>query len=338
MDREAEGRPSNAVIVGVAVLLLADVLFAFAIHQIISTGTCSSTGYTRYGPAPLCPKGSAIYGLMIPVGAIAVIVGGMFANTSLAAPSLFIAIAVGSLAAAVSPSAGNGSTGFAYVFGGCFAVGGLVWGAFAISQSTTRPPPVSGRSTLAGIVWVAAIAGAVGLGLVIDNDIGTSARPADLTRAPAPRDTNLTRASATDPLSMFKATNLTPVLHSLETRFGSDASVVQLSLYPEQIDLVIADNGSARLVTADVGGILDVSSPGTFEGPRQSVDLSQIVTAVPGRLAREIERDDGVPIDQIDHFALNLVPSLAHWQVYTSTGGQFSALLTGGDLARVSTR
>jgi hypothetical protein len=340
MDREGTGTPSTSVIIAVAVMLAAVVLVAFGIHRILSTGTCSSTGYTSFGPVPRCPKGSFVFALFLTFGIVAAVIAGLFvAGGQLVGPAVFLAIGLGALTAGVFPSAGNGSPAFGYVFGGCFALGGIAWAVYALRSMHLGPAPITGRSTLAGFVWVAAIGAAVGGGLIADHAAGTRASSVDLTRASAPRDKDVLPTGATDLLSMFKATNLAPVLRSLETRFGSDAEVVQLSLYPEQLDLVIAAHGSARLITADVGGVLNVSPPQSFAGSRQAVSLSQIPSDVPGHLAQQIATRDGVPIDRIDHFALDLRPSLAHWGVYTSSNTEtYTALLTGGQLQRVGAR
>ena len=41
----------------VALLVVGCLMEAIAVHQLLNAGDCSSTGYTRYGPAPECPSG-----------------------------------------------------------------------------------------------------------------------------------------------------------------------------------------------------------------------------------------------------------------------------------------
>ena len=42
-------QPSNRMIVGIALLLFGGVLLGVGIHHVVKIGTCSSTGYSRYG-------------------------------------------------------------------------------------------------------------------------------------------------------------------------------------------------------------------------------------------------------------------------------------------------
>jgi hypothetical protein len=353
------GKPSTKVIVGIAILIATDILYAFSVHSVISTGTCSSTGYATIGPVPHCPKGTAVFSLFLPLGAFLVIMGGWLAEASLTVPSLFCAIGIGSLVAGISPSGGNGSAAFALIFGGCFLIAGVAWAGIALaagrrSSSKSSRSGIgesvifSGRAGFAGLVWVAAAALAIGVGLIATPKRGSrliataAASPGvprtDLTRAPLPRPAGPAVMAPTNQLSLFRAARLTTVLGALTARYGSTASVVQLALYPGQLELVIADNDSARLVTADALGGVTRSPQSDFSGSRQAVSLSQISGQVPAELAHEIADRGGVPLSGLDRFVLDLSDApTAHWLIYPSGGGTFyRALLSGGGLDKIT--
>jgi hypothetical protein len=46
------------MIAGVAVALFAFTLVGVGLRHLIEGGTCSSTGYSRYGPVAKCPEGT----------------------------------------------------------------------------------------------------------------------------------------------------------------------------------------------------------------------------------------------------------------------------------------
>ena len=118
----------------------------------------------------------------------------------------------------------------------------------------------------------------------------SSPHPADLTTAPLPPPIGSARVSPSDPSSLFGKKGLMPVLRKLTTGFGANASVVQLAIYPGELEMVVTDhNDNARLVTASAGGIVTVGQPSPFSGSRQAVNLSQITA----RAIAEIEHDLG---------------------------------------------
>jgi hypothetical protein len=375
--KELAGRPSTKVIAGVAILLFADVILGAAIHATVRTGTCSSTGYTQYGPAPLCPKGTGLYGAFIPAGIVLVILASFVIGSSTAVGSMFVAIGVGSLLLVIAPDTGASiGTTFPLVFGGCFLIAGLAWigiaGAYAwnnrpigapaglgpavaiagqgltshhaharprghggrVGHARSRPRGTA-RPTIAAVSWAAAIAAGVALaGLAAQN-----ARPSvDITRAPLPRPTGAAAISPIAQASLFRSVNLRRALGRVTDRFGSDADVVALAIYPGKLELVVAAaRGQARRVTVGVTGGLSVGGAVTFDGSRQAVALAQVSAAVPPRLAREIARRAGVPTARLDRFVLSLAKPLAHLDIDTRGSDQrFEALLTGGALTRIS--
>jgi hypothetical protein len=128
-------QPSNRRIAGIAIVLFASVLIGESLHHLVSTGTCSSNGYTQYGPAPRCPSGTVWWGLFIPLGVIASIAGALVGSAGpLILPALFSAIGLGSLSVVFESSASQGTKAFAGIFGGSFAVVGITVGVSAVSS------------------------------------------------------------------------------------------------------------------------------------------------------------------------------------------------------------
>jgi hypothetical protein len=78
-------------IAGVAVLLFSAIVLGVGIHHLVSTGTCSSTGYSgNFGPVPHCPSGTGWWVAFLFVGIIGGIVGAMMAgSTSLVFVGIF---------------------------------------------------------------------------------------------------------------------------------------------------------------------------------------------------------------------------------------------------------
>jgi hypothetical protein len=151
-------QPSNGQIVGIAVLLFSSVLIGESLHHLISTGTCSSTGYTQFGPAPQCPKGTVWWVLFIPFGVIASIVGGAIGSGgALIIPALFSAIGLGSLSVALESGASSSEKLFAVIFGGCFALVGISVGMVALSSM--MKPASRGRRASTGRIRALKVVG-----------------------------------------------------------------------------------------------------------------------------------------------------------------------------------
>lgn len=157
----------------------------------------------------------------------------------------------------------------------------------------------------------------------------------DITTAPLPSPS--TPVSATSAGSLFYARNLRPVLTALNRRFHGQ-SIVQLALYPGELEAVIADsNGEARLVSAGDGGTLRVGPPSSFNGARNSIYAAQLNPAVPERLARLIGLRGGVHPARLARFVLYFTATDAGWDIYQLSGAtRFQALLQGDALMAIS--
>ena len=149
-------QPSNRTIIGVAMLLFGSVLLGVGMHHLIKTGTCSSTGYSsHYGPVPYCPAGTGWWILFVIGGIFMAVIGGLVSggpSAMLIVPAVFAGIGIGALTIAFDSSASSSSKTFGIIFGGAFAVCGLVplliWGISALRRTGARTPP-SGLSPTA---------------------------------------------------------------------------------------------------------------------------------------------------------------------------------------------
>jgi hypothetical protein len=155
----------------------------------------------------------------------------------------------------------------------------------------------------------------------------------DITTAPLPAPT--VTLAATSPASLFDARNLEPVVKRLAARFGSHDLIVQLALYPGQLEAVIATNGTAWAVTAAHAGTLTVGKPATFSGSRSGIEFSQLVPTVIQHLAERITVRGRVPLSHIDRFVLtnSLAGGDSGWNIYlTSSTPRFQARVLGDHL------
>lgn len=48
-------------VIGLALFFFAFACFEYSIYHFLQIGTCSSTGYNRYGPTQVCPSGTGVY-------------------------------------------------------------------------------------------------------------------------------------------------------------------------------------------------------------------------------------------------------------------------------------
>jgi hypothetical protein len=155
----------------------------------------------------------------------------------------------------------------------------------------------------------------------------------DITTAPLPGPA--VSLAATSPDSLLLAGNLAPVLRKLTARFGSQDLIVQMAIYPGEVEAVIAgNNGEARAVTATYTGALTAGSLAAFEGSRNGIDFSQLVPGVIQRLTELITTKGNVRLASISRFVLtNSLPGgNSGWTIYLTSGStRFQALVLGND-------
>jgi hypothetical protein len=157
--------------------------------------------------------------------------------------------------------------------------------------------------------------------------------PIDITTAPLPSPT--VTLPATSPHSLLLADNLAPVLGKITARFGRQDLIVQMAIYPGEVEAVIAgNNGEARPVAATYTGALTVGSLASFEGPRNGIDFSQLAPGAIQRLTELITAQGNVRLASISGFVLtNSLPGgNSGWTIYLTSGStRFQALVLGND-------
>jgi hypothetical protein len=155
----------------------------------------------------------------------------------------------------------------------------------------------------------------------------------DITTAPLPGPA--VTLAATSPGSLLLAGNLTPVLRKLTARFGSQDLIVQMELYPGEVEAVIArDIGEARAITATYTGALTAGSLAGFEDPRNGIDFSQLVPGAIQRLTELIATKGKIRLGSISRFVLaNSLPGgNSGWTIYLTSGStRFQALVLGNN-------
>ena len=155
----------------------------------------------------------------------------------------------------------------------------------------------------------------------------------DITTAPLPSPA--VALAATSPDSLLLAGNLATVLGKLTARFGTQDLIVQMAIYPGEVEAVIAgSNGEARAVTATYTGALTVGPLTDFEGPRNGIDFSQLVPGAIQRLTELITTKGKVRLGSISRFVLtNSLPGgNSGWTIYLTSGStRFRALVLGND-------
>ncbi len=151
-------QPSNRMIVGIALLLFGGVLLGVGIHHVVKIGTCSSTGYSRYGGrVPYCPAGTGWWiGFMIG-GIFLTVIGGLVAGSGAVGLILAItfgAIGAGALTVAFESGVSSGKKTFGIIFGGFFLAAGAIaalasaWAAVSrTSRASARAPATAGGLT-----------------------------------------------------------------------------------------------------------------------------------------------------------------------------------------------
>lgn len=156
----------------------------------------------------------------------------------------------------------------------------------------------------------------------------------DITTAPLPGPA--VTLSATSPSSLFRQANLTPVVRKLTARFGSSDLIVQLALYPGELEAVIAgNNDEAYAVSVTYAGALTVGPAVDFTGSRSGIEFSQFVPSVIEHLTDLISAK-GAPVAR---FVLtNSLPGQnSGWNIYPASGStRFRSLVLGDHLVEIT--
>jgi hypothetical protein len=163
----------------------------------------------------------------------------------------------------------------------------------------------------------------------------SSSEPASFT---GPTGSNVIGAASAG--SLFNVNNLTPVLADLRKRFGANASIASLTLYPGEVDLVLdQQRGVAQPVRIERDGAISEKPTSGFNSSPQSIYLSQLSAAVPHAITAEIAARYAVPTERLGRLVLltDLPGQNAGWRVYRlgSSSQTFQALLDGSNLKQL---
>jgi hypothetical protein len=159
---------------------------------------------------------------------------------------------------------------------------------------------------------------------------------ADITTAPLPAPA--VALAATSRASLLAARNLAPVIRRLHARFAHGL-IIQLAIYPGELEAVIGGSGQAQAVSVTYSGVLTTGPAVSFAGSRSGIDFSQLSAGVIQRLARQIETKGGVRAAAIDRFVLtNSLPDHdSGWNIYLTSGPvRFQALVLGDHLVKIT--
>jgi len=147
-----DGEPSNTRIIGVALVLFCGILLGVGIHHMVSIGTCSSTGYSaNYGPVKFCPAGTGWWFAFLFGGIIGGLIGALMAGSvALVFAGIFGGIGFGALTIALDAHPSAGTKIFGAVFGGCFAIVGVIAGIFVLRSAFGALRSAGGGSRSSG--------------------------------------------------------------------------------------------------------------------------------------------------------------------------------------------
>jgi len=196
----------------VALLLFSAVLLGVGIHHLVATGTCSSTGYSaNYGPVPHCPSGTGWWFAFVFVGIFGAVIGGLMSGTmGLLFAGIFGAIGFGALSLVLDSSARGSTKLFAGVFGGAFALVGIVAAGFVLAAAFSSLR--SGRGS-----------GEVRYGKTKTSSRGGASTPPTGSRPPAVATAAAAGSGASLGLPTPTPLTLVPGLQAARTAAGGDA-------------------------------------------------------------------------------------------------------------------
>jgi hypothetical protein len=324
-------------IAAVAVMFFGSAMMGLAVHHVLAGGTCSSTGYTRYGPAPVCSSSSSAWGIVLPVGLTLIIAAGALggANLFMVLGPLFLMFGIGALT--VSPD--QGSTGppssFLIVFGGCFAVAGAgilvapvlirVRAARAHPPSAVqRPRPDTGRMVVAAVAWIGALVLALAVGSLFPKDhvVKTDAAGTPVVKGSTAffRPPELSPADAS---SLFRTANFERSLRIARYILGAHARVRSLRLVPGGVDIAVTVDGRGKEISLDdTGG--ELKGPDvTLKGTEPTFALSALDASTPMGLVSELGESHQLPSAHIEYLlARPATGGGIEWLVYPTGGGR----------------
>jgi hypothetical protein len=276
------------------VIVFASAMMGLGVHHLLSSGDCSTTGYTRYGPAPKCSSTSTDWSIVLPIATFLVIAGGAIGapNVFVVLGPLFLAIGIGAL----TVSSTNGSKAFPLVFGGAFALVGAGLLAAPLWSAARRGfgAPAS-RIAMGAAACLAAAAIAAGVASLFPTEHAIGAPKTAAAVAPNPTGAQFPEISATDPDSLYRPDRFKRALVIAGAYIGPDAKMRSLRLVPGGVDISVvvdADGRRVKDISVDsTGGYLG-NDVRTLHAPARAVALSALDASAPVRLERTAGRID----------------------------------------------
>ncbi len=220
----------------IAVIVFASAMVGIGVHHLLESGNCSTTGYTRFGPAPRCSSSATAWGIVLPIGLFLIIAAG-----AAGAPNLFVLLGPLFLAFGLGAMTVRPTRTFAVIFGACFAavgvglLAGAVWSARR-GSGPRQPSGATGRAVTAIAAWVAALALAFAVASVFPTDhLADAGGPAVTTAFFQPPT-----LSSTDPSSLYRTDNFKRALTIAGVYLGAGAKVRSVLLVPGGLDVSVA--------------------------------------------------------------------------------------------------
>ena len=164
---------------GVLVGLLGNVAIAASLFHLMQIGSCGGIG------APPCPASAAPYIVALPVGILVSILGIFMGGGAIAFAGVFLAVGLGSMAAAAFGAPGKEMASFGWWFGGMFAFFGLapLVAGLALRPIAAAKQAKAMRLIATGKQGVGTITEVLDTGITINNnpriEIAMRVEPAD---------------------------------------------------------------------------------------------------------------------------------------------------------------
>lgn len=204
------------------------------------------------------------------------------------------------------------------------------------------------RVVIALIVWIAALAGALGLSSVVSSSIGSPKATAAATvpggsagspsgslgsssggssggsgtqTTSAPFDASSVKP--TDSQSLFRPTNFALSLAILRKHIGANPRIQLLRLAAGNVIVMYPGGGhdNEAIINADGSGMLENTGP--IDPSTQLFPLSKVDAGTPAVLAARIAKFGNSPVSRLDYMVAEIEPitNAFQWLVYPVGGG-----------------
>jgi hypothetical protein len=169
------------------------------------------------------------------------------------------------------------------------------------------------RLLLALVVWIGAVAAAVGVSSLVATKAGKDEASASF---------DASSVTAADTQSLFHPANLDKVLAVERQHLGSQAKFNSLVLYPGYLSLTEVAGGNATDVYINANGKYEVLSTTSDSGSSPAFSLAHVNGASVDTLVQKIVTKAHFPLSQLHYLVLDGDPISRHvnWLVYPVRG------------------